>query len=347
MQPSKHEECLCFVSEILGVLKSTHQHEKVLHLIVDRTVRMYRCQTCAVVVVDPDTEYLNIALGHGLSHTFAKAFRRKLATGAVGKLLWTGAPILISDSRENPELSLEVKLENSFGSALGVQISANHKSLGYLYADTIHEGAFAEEDVSILQSFADFAAVALHNSQLFEDNLRLDPIDHETGLEKYAPFLERIRSGIERSKMLNESFTLMILDVDNFKHIAAMYGYDSSKEMLRQIADLIKSRLRNIDAVGRYGFDEFAVFRANSDLVDGVLFADELRDAIDRTLFTDRNIRTTVSVGVSVYPRHAATMDSLLGSVKEALFEAQREGRNKVSHYGKGQTVEGTEILHD
>jgi diguanylate cyclase (GGDEF)-like protein len=347
MASINHEECLSFVSEILGVLKSTHQHEKVLHLIVDRIVRMYHCQTCAVVVVDPATEYLNIALDHGLSHTFAKAFRRKLATGAIGRLLWTGAPILISDSDQCSELSEEVKLENRFGSVICVQISANHKSLGYLYADSAHKEAFSDEDVHILQSFADFAAVALHKSQLFEDNLRLDPIDHETGLEKYAPFLERIRTGIERSKTLNESFTLMILDVDNFKHIASMYGYESSKEMLRQMADLIRSRLRNIDTAGRHGFDEFAVLRANSDLVDGVLFADELREAIDRTVFTMREIRTTVSVGVAVYPRHAASVDTLLGSVKEALFDAQRAGRNKVSHYGKGQFAEGAPILHD
>jgi diguanylate cyclase (GGDEF)-like protein len=347
MSTAKHEDCLNFIAEILGVLKSTHQYEKVLHLIVDRVVRTYRCQTCAVVVVDPATEYLNIALDHGLSHTFAKAFRRKLATGAIGRLLWTGAPILVQDSATEPVLADEVKLENPFGSVACLQISADHRSLGYLYVDSAQKGSFDSEDLRILQSFADFAAVALQKSHLVEENLRLDRMDHETELEKYAPFLERIQAGIERSKTLNESFTLMILDVDNFKHIASMYGYDSSKLMLRQIADLIKNRLRNIDAVGRHGFDEFIVLRANSDVVDGVLFADALRESIHQAVFANRDIQTSVSVGVAAYPRHAMSIDSLLLSVKEALFEAQRAGRNKVSLFGKERIAQGAEAMHD
>ena len=144
MTPTKHEECLNFVSEILSVLKSTHQYQEVLHLIVDRIVRMYRCQTCAVIVVDPATEYLNIALGHGLSHTFAKAFRRKLATGAIGRLLWTGTPILISDSSASPEAE-DVKLEHPFASAVCLQVSANHRSLGYLHVDSVVTNAFDAE----------------------------------------------------------------------------------------------------------------------------------------------------------------------------------------------------------
>lgn len=347
MISARHEECLGFISEILGVLKSTHQHEQVLHLIVDRIVRMYHCQTCAVVLVDPATEYLNIALAHGLSLTFEKAFRRKLATGAVGRLLWTGRPILIQNSAADPFLSEEVQLEHPFGSALCIPITANHRSLGYLHVDTIAKEELSTADVNVLQSFADFAALAIHKAQLIEDNLRLDRIDHETDLEKYAPFLERLREGIERSKALKESFALMILDVDNFKHIASTYGYDSSREMLRQMAALIKNKLRTIDAAGRHGFDEFIVLRANSDVVQSVLFADELRGQINGTSFTGRGIETTVSVGVAMYPRHAEAVETLLHNVKEALFEAQRSGRNRVSLFGKEQIAEDERAFHD
>ena len=107
--------------------------------------------------------------------------------------------------------------------------------------------------------------------------------------------------------------------------------------MLKQIAGLIKSRLRDIDVPGRHGFDEFIVLRSNSELVDGVMFADDVREAVSRTSFTNHGILTTVSVGVSVYPQHASDLENLLLSVKEALFDAQRSGRNKVSHVGKEQ----------
>ncbi|MBM4161553.1 MAG: GGDEF domain-containing protein [Ignavibacteria bacterium] len=331
----KAEECLSFASEILRVLKSTNQYEQVLHHIVDRVVRMYRCRTCAIVIVDPQTEYLNIALGYGLSHTYSKAFRRKLATGALGRLLWTGAPILIADSEAEAQLAEEVKLEYPFGSAVCVQMSADHRTIGYLHADCSEKRAFSPEDVRVLQTFADFAALAIHKSELFEANLRLDRTDHETDLEKYAPFLERIRTSIERAQTLNEKFGLMVLDIDNFKHISSMYGYESSRKMLKEIGGLIKSRLRNIDAAGRHALDEFIVLRANSDLDESLLFADQLRSAVEQTVFTNHEIKTTVSVGIAVYPHHAATMDELLNAVKHAVYEAQRSGRNRITCFGE------------
>jgi diguanylate cyclase (GGDEF)-like protein len=113
------------------------------------------------------------------------------------------------------------------------------------------------------------------------------------------------------------------------------------------MADLVKQKMRSIDAAGRHGFDEFIVLRSRTDLVEGVFFADELRKAIEGTSFTDRGIRTTVSVGLVVYPRHATTQDTLLRSVKEALFDAQRAGRNKVSFFGKDIDSEEGRSIHD
>jgi diguanylate cyclase (GGDEF)-like protein len=337
MTHPKPEECLTFVSEVLGVLKSTNQYERVLYLIVDRIVRIYKCQTCAVVVVDPKTDYLSIPLSHGLSHTFSKEFRRKVAMGAIGKLLWTGKSILIEDSAVDPQLAEDVKLENRFGSAVCVQISADHHTLGYLHVDSIEKRCFAAEDFHILQAFADFAGLALYKARLFDENLRLDRVDHETELEKYAPFLDRIHSSIERARTLNENFTLMILDVDNFKHIALTYGYDSSRRMLKELAGSVKSRLRAIDAVGRHGIDEFIVLRSNTTLEQGSSFAEELRRSVAESLFTDRGIKTTVSIGVASFPQGGDSLDSLLKKVKEALYEAQRAGRNRVFSVYKGE----------
>jgi GGDEF domain-containing protein len=81
--------------------------------------------------------------------------------------------------------------------------------------------------------------------------------------------------------------------------------------------------------------------------VEGVLFADELRRAIQDTAFTEHGVHTTVSGGIAVYPRHATTLDTLLQSVKEALFDAQRAGRNKVSFAGKGFEVDSDGSVHD
>ncbi len=325
--------CLRFVGEVLKILKTTNQYERVLHLIVDKLARIYKCQTCAVVLINRKTEYLNIENSIGLSYTFSKSFKRQFATGAVGQLLWTGKPIVIPDGAAQPELAAEMELEHPFASCIAVQITADHRTLGYLYVDSTEREKFTEEDIPLVETFAGFAGVAIHKANLYEENLRLDRIDHETGLEKYGPFLERLRTAMERGEGFHEGFALLLLDVDNFKTVGQTYGYDSSKLFLKELADLVKSQLRRVDAVGRYGFDEFIILLPNSGIDEAIESAKKLARAAEDTTFTSHCFRSTVSMGVAAYPQNGKTLEELMLTAKNALFEAQRSGRNKIFHY--------------
>jgi len=328
----KPEECLHFFSEVLSILNSTHEPERVLSLIVDRIVRIYSCQTCAVIIINPATEYLQVSTNYNLSHRYVKEFRRSLGTGEIAKMLSTGKPILITDGEQESKLAAEVQLEHPFRSAVCLQISAELRTLGYLYADAREPNAFTEYDMRILQSFADLISIALNKSYLYEKNLRLDKIDHETELEKYAPFLERLSTSISRAEESHESLSIFILDIDNYKQIGGTYGYEASKKVLKEIAGLIKARLRPMDAASRYGFDEVIVLRENASLEAGIAFAEELRKTIEETKFAQQGIHTTVSVGVAAFPKNAISENDLLIAVKEALYDAQRNGRNRVVH---------------
>ena len=332
MSHLKPEDCLSFFSEVLSILKATHEPERVLSLIVDRIVRMYGCQTCAVIIIDPATEYLRVVANHNLSHLYVKEFRCSLGTGAIARMLSTGHPILISDGEQEPQIAREVQLEHPFRSAVCLQIVAEHRTLGYLHADARDSNVFAMHDLRTLQSFADLTSIALNKSYLYEKNLRLDPVDPETGLEKYAPFLERLSTSISRAEANRESLSLFILDIDNFKQIGGTYGYEASKRLLKGIAGVIKSRLRPMDAASRYGFDELIILRENSPLDNGIAFAEELRKMIAETEFAQEKIRTTVSIGVAAFPENAGSEKDLLLAAKEALYHAQHSGRNRVSH---------------
>jgi len=326
------EDCLRFFSEVLNILNSTHEPERVISLIVDRIVRIYGCQTCAVIIIDPATEYLQISTNHNLSYSYVKEFRRPLGTGAIAKMLSTGKPMLIKDGEQDTQNAAEVQLEHTFRSAVCLQISAELRTLGYLYADAREPDAFTEHDLRTLQSFADLTSIALNKSYLYEKNLRLDRVDHETELEKYAPFLERLNTSISRAEENRENLSLFILDIDNYKQIGGTYGYEASKKLLKEIAGLVKARLRPMDAASRYGFDEIIILRENSSLEAGIAFAEGLRKAIEETEFTQKGIRTTVSVGAAAFPKNAVSEKELLNAVKEALYDAQRNGRNRVAH---------------
>ncbi len=344
MNQLRHEECLRYFSEVLKILSSTNQHEEVFHYVVDRVVRIFKCQTCAIVVVDPNTEYLHIENAFGLSHTFTKEFRRKLATGTIGRLLWSGTPIVVPDSSADPKIAGEVQLEHPFGSCLCVPIDIDHRTLGYLYMDHRQAGTIDAKDVGMATCFALLAGLALNKSRMFEENLHLDTIDHETDTEKYGHFLERLGTHVERAQKFGEKFALLLLDVDNYKQIALTYGYDTSRILLKDLARLVKSHLRSMDGAGRFGFDEIILLRANSSLDEAVSRADELRTLIEHTAFTPRQIRTSVSIGVAAFPENAGTIGELLATLKNALFEAQRNGRNCVFHYHARTRHENTPV---
>jgi diguanylate cyclase (GGDEF)-like protein len=332
MQPIS-EQCYRYFAEIIRTLKGTNQYEGVLSLIVDRIVRATGCQTCAVVLIDPQTEYLHIDNAHNLSLTFCNSFRRRIATAAVGELLWTGKPVVIPDSSLNTPLAAEIQLEHPFASCICVQIAADQRTLGYLHVDSQTLSAFGAADAEHLQMFADIAGLALAKAQLYEENLRLDRMDRETGLEKYVPFLERLRAGMGRAEEFSENFAVIILDIDNFKSTVNTYGYDTSRVLLKEMGTLVKSSLRPIDAAGRYGFDEFIVMLANTGLEGSIEFANHLRSLIAAQHFTQHALASTVSIGVAAFPRNGTSPDTLILTAKNALFEAQRSGRNAVFSY--------------
>lgn len=327
------QNCLEYFGAVLKLVKSSNQHEEVLHLLVDRIARLYKVQTCAVILIDPKSEYLHVENSIGLSHTFCKAYRRHLSVGKIGELLWTGAPIFLSGGTYEKTLAEEVQLEHPFASCVCVQIAADHQTLGYLHIDSKEPSAFARRDLPLLQAYADIAAIAIHKSRLHDENLRLDTIDRDTGLEKYTSFVVKLEAALERAKHFDERFALLIMDVDNYKTILGTYGYDTALAFLRELGQMLLASHRSIDASARYGFDEFILLLARTEMDAAVDFAREFCSKVEATTFASNRIRTTISIGVSAFPQNGRTVDDLVQTAKKALFEAQRAGRNNVFFY--------------
>jgi len=331
----KSKLCLQHLSEIIHLSKTISQYERVFHLIVYHLFNIYKCQSCAIVLINPKTEYLNIVNSQGLSHTFCNEYRRRLATGAIGKLLWTGQPILISDSESTPQLAEEIQLENKFNSCICVQLAIDHRTLGYLFADSKFKNNFNEEDIMIFQLFADLASLAYHKYCLCEENMRLDKLDRETETEKYSSFIQKVNASLSHAKESSEPFSIILLDVDNMKNIINTYGNQIAVELLKSINNLIRNNFSNVSCVGRYGFDELIVLLDKTPLTEARIIAENLRDKIEQKVFTSKNINTTVSIGISSFPQNAKTLDDLLITSKNALFEAQRLGKNRVFFFEK------------
>lgn len=330
MKELQSTHCMEFVMELVRLLATHRHYERVFHFVVDRLTRLYHCRSCAIVLIDSESEYLSIENCTGISRTFCKSFRQQVATGSIGELLWTGRPILISDSALLPEVAHSVELEQPFESCVCVQISVHHQTIGYLFADSDRKDAFLDDDVPVFETFARIAALAYYQNRLYEDNLRLDRIDHETNLQRYSFFSENLRQNTTRATEAGESLGLIMMDIDNYKRITNTYGAAARTAFMREFGGLIARTLRPYDSACRYGADEVIVMLPNSSPEEITSAARDICRIIREHTFTEHDLSTSVSCGVSVFPEDGDSVEELILSAKHSVFEAQRAGRNKV-----------------
>ncbi len=172
--------------------------------------------------------------------------------------------------------------------------------------------------------------VNILNARLYQKTQRLALIDGLTGLYNKDIFMEFLRKECDLSERDGSAFFLSIIDVDDFKAINDTYGHPVGDEVLIQLGLLFKNTIRKSDVIARYGGEEFACIIRNNDLENIISVLDRLRTKVMGNEFPN-DIRMTVSIGLSRYdPHREDTMESLIDRSDQALYQAKRNGKNRV-----------------
>ena len=172
-----------------------------------------------------------------------------------------------------------------------------------------------------------------------EEIQRLAYHDSLTGLPNRASFLESLERGIARAAPDQRLIALLFLDLDDFKPINDALGHAAGDELLVAVAERLRAAVRKTDAVARLGGDEFAVLLTDVEHPDtaGAL-AGKLVDRIGQPyMLSGRRIEVGVSIGISVYPRDGATVDTLLSHADAAMYAAKARGRRQYRFFDASQ----------
>ena len=175
--------------------------------------------------------------------------------------------------------------------------------------------------------------------KFYQDRLRSDLgtalemalTDPLTGLYNQR-YLRRHLSGLVESGQGRQLSVLMV-DVDHFKSVNDRFGHPSGDRALRLIADSLRVNTRVFDSVARYGGEEFVVVMPGTGPEEAAAAAERLRSAVEAVEFlTLDNVRAllTVSIGIACSPNAAVSPEALLQAADAALYEAKRNGRNRV-----------------
>lgn len=163
----------------------------------------------------------------------------------------------------------------------------------------------------------------LQNQQLKE---KAD-YDGLTGLYNHRFIYSRIEDEINRYNRYKEPFTILIIDIDNFKEINDTWGHVLGDRVLESIAKILRGNTRASDVVARYGGDEFIILLLESTREQGVAIAEKIRSQIEEASFAE-GIRTTVTIGVAEYTSGSATGFVDMGD--KCLYQAKKNGKNRV-----------------
>ena len=157
-------------------------------------------------------------------------------------------------------------------------------------------------------------------------------VDSLTGLYNRKFFDQSLEIEISRSSRFNRVFSLIYFDIDHFKRINDTYGHHAGDEALEMVSDLVKSSVRKTDIVCRIGGEEFAIISAETDREAAIDLAEKIRQKIEG-LKTDTVSGLTISLGIAVF-NQPCTKKELIKHADEALYEAKRNGRNRIECYG-------------
>ena len=160
----------------------------------------------------------------------------------------------------------------------------------------------------------------------------LSRTDELTGLSNRRHFMESLDAEFKRHDRLQTPLCVAMLDIDKFKSINDTYGHDVGDEVLRQLADILRGRLRSYDVVGRLGGEEFALMFPETDLDDALTVCEHLRERIRARVVQagTATIRFTASFGVTEVANDTGDCTDVLVRADKLLYRAKTEGRDKV-----------------
>lgn len=184
--------------------------------------------------------------------------------------------------------------------------------------DTMLEKQVSQRTRELRKLAEDFRYRALH--------------DTLTGLPNRALLLEEFNRAVAHANRVGKHFSLLLLDLDNFKNINDTYGHEAGDELLKQVAKIVRGTLRGEDIVCRLGGDEFVLLLEDVESDKNLHFVGKtLLAALNREVWVGkRQIALGVSIGASVYPQHGITLEELKHNADIALYRAKEQGRNQL-----------------
>ncbi|MBI3914753.1 MAG: diguanylate cyclase [Chloroflexi bacterium] len=312
------------LTEIDDLLQTCFSVEEAFQVINQFVRKFFPNEAGTVYVLSPSRDLLEAVAVWGevtLEREFAPADCLALRSGRVYR---------VEDVQSN--LICPHVHASEAGGYLCVPMMALSEILGLVHLQH-PAGVLSDSTKAIAITLAGHIALALANLKLRESLHQMSFRDGLTGLFNRRYMEETLERELRRAARAQKSLGIVMLDLDHFKQFNDEYGHEAGDKLLRELGSLLNKNIRAGDIACRYGGEEFTLILSDASLETIMRRAEQVHDQVKHL-----HVRVgghllegiTASLGVALYPNHAASSDDLLRAADHALYQAKKEGRNQV-----------------
>jgi diguanylate cyclase (GGDEF)-like protein/putative nucleotidyltransferase with HDIG domain len=339
--------------------RSFSSHEEAIDTVLQSVSEILEMHTSFLSNISRQENRLTLIGAHSSSDGFALASGMRLPLSQTFcDMIANGSahtPLMLEDVYHNQSAQAHActKTFSDVGSYIGVPVTLTDGTFfGTLCAIDVQTRAHSPSDSSLMLILARMLATQIERERelneryLVEGRLHqahtklrvaratmttlavTDPVTH---LLNHRAILSTLDRTFARTRKMKENCAVCFVDLDHFKAVNETYGHAAGDVVLHEVGQLMRQHMRQDDAFGRWGGEEFIAVLSSIPESEALDVAERLRSAIAEHIFPiGSGIRMTASLGIAVAPLHADDCSSLMDAADKAMCTARRFGRNQV-----------------
>lgn len=331
--------------DVAKALTSSLDLDIVLQTILEKTAAYFRPTTWALLMLDSDRQevFYSVAVGQGCDSV--NALRLTTGQSLARWVIEQGEPLVIPDV--NRDTRIEAGSKDEFFlepcSVVCMPVRTGGKVLGLMQLVNSDMQIYQRGEM-LLQALADYAAIAIENARSMQRIQELSITDDCTGLYNARHLTTVLAEEVPRSQRFGYEFSVLFLDLDDFKRINDEYGHLNGSKLLAQFGRLLREHLRLVDAAFRYGGDEFVVLLPQTGKDAAILVARRLLATFTKATwhaFEDVRLALTASIGIASYPQDGSAAQAIIQAADDMMYLVKQSGRNNIAVAGIGLIDQG------
>jgi diguanylate cyclase (GGDEF)-like protein len=335
LREHEHGSLFQMLPELVAQMFAAQGRRELPPLALKLVEHAFRPEQAAFFVARAADRQLVLAVGRGLPATFKAGRAFPFGEGRIGYV--AGNRLAMDDGDFQAATAL---VRRQLGATeirdLRADIVAPIEGAGALLGvlcigrPTLRQG-HAKRLLKMLADLTGMAMVYVHRLHSTKEEASVDSL---TGALNKRALLRRLSEEILKAERVHLPLSLLILDIDHFKHYNDTNGHLEGDAVLKAIGRILQASIREDDVAARYGGEEFIVLYPGASKAQALVLADQLRDSVATCPFTyaakQPGGKLTISGGVATYPEDARGSVELIRAADQALYDAKAAGRNKI-----------------